>query len=113
LERLIHGNGNQADPNEGETKMENTAKKGNAPTHNLVIGEDRQVGRKIVTYWTKVGVAWVHEDGKIFQKIRPGISVSGNVALFPIEKKAEADAAGETAAQESDGTAILENEVPY
>jgi len=34
-------------------------------------------------------VAWVHEDGKIFQKIRPGISVSGNVALFPIEKKAK------------------------
>jgi hypothetical protein len=92
--------------------MENTAKKGNAPTHNLVIGEDRQVGRKIVTYWTKVGVAWVHEDGKIFIRVRPGISVSGQIAAFPVEKKSEADAAGETAPPESEGAAILENEVP-
>ena len=93
--------------------MENTAKKGNAPTHNLVIGEDRQVGRKIVTYWTKVGAAWVHEDGNIFIRIRPGLSVSGQVAAFPIEKKTEAAAAGETPAPESEGAAIVENEVPY
>ena len=80
--------------------MENTAKKGNVPTHNVVIGEDRQVGRKIVTYWTKVGAGWAHEDGKLFIRIRPGLSVSGQIALFPIEaEKEEADAPGETAAQ--------------
>jgi hypothetical protein len=101
-------------PNEGETKMENTAKKGNVPTHNVVIGEDRQVGRKIVTYWTKVGAAWAHEDGKLFIRIRPGLSVSGQIAVFPIEaEKDEADAAGETGAQESEAPALLENEVPY
>jgi hypothetical protein len=110
---LFMETGNQASPNKGETKMENTAKKGNAPTHNLVIGEDRQVGRKIVTYWTKVGAAWAHEDGKLFIRIRPGISVSGQIAVFPIEKKVEADAPGETAVQESEGAAVLENEVPY
>ena len=94
--------------------MENTAKKGNVPTHNVVIGEDRQVGRKIVTYWTKVGAAWAHEDGKLFIRIRPGLSVSGQIALFPIEaEKEEAPAAGETAAQESQGAALLENEVAY
>ena len=94
--------------------MENTAKKGNVPTHNVVIGEDRQVGRKIVTYWTKVGAAWVHEDVNIFIRIRPGLSVSGQIALFPIEaEKEEAPAADETAVQESQGAALLENEVPY
>ena len=94
--------------------MENTAKKGNVPTHNVVIGEDRQVGRKIVTYWTKVGAGWAHEDGKLFIRIRLGLSVSGQIALFPIEsEKEEADAADETAAQESQGAALLENEVPY
>ena len=73
--------------------MENTAKKGNVPTHNVVIGEDRQVGRKIVTYWTKVGAAWAHDDGKLFIRIRPGLSVSGQIAVFPIEaEKEEADA---------------------
>jgi hypothetical protein len=105
--------GNQASPNKGETKMENTAKKGNAPTHNLVIGEDRQVGRKIVTYWTKVGVAWVHADGNIFNKLTPGISVSGQFALFPIKKKSEAEAPAETEAHESEADTILEDEVPY
>jgi hypothetical protein len=106
--------GNQAGPNKGETKMENTAKKGNVPTHNVVIGEDRQVGRKIVTYWTKVGAAWAHEDGKLFIRIRPGLSVSGQIALFPIEaEKEQAEAASETASQESEGAALLENEVPY
>jgi hypothetical protein len=77
--------------------MENTAKKGNAPTHNLVIGEDRQVGREIVTYWTKVGVAWVHADGNIFGRTRPGISISGQFALFPAKEKIKEDAPVETA----------------
>jgi hypothetical protein len=73
--------------------MENTAKKGNAPTHNVVVGENRQVGREIVTYWTKVGAAWAHEDGKLFIKIRDGLSVSGQIAVFPVkEEKTEADA---------------------
>ena len=78
--------------------MENTAKKGNAPTHNVVIGENRQVGREIVTYWTKVGAAWAHEDGKLFIKIRDGISVSGQIAIFPVKEKSEAEAPGETEA---------------
>jgi len=84
--------GNQAVPNKGETKMENTAKKGNAPTHNVVIGENRQVDRKIVTYWTKVGAAWAHKEGKLFIKIRDGLSVSGQFGLFPVKEKIEADA---------------------
>jgi hypothetical protein len=79
--------------------METTAKKGNAPTHNVVIGENRQVGREIVTYWTKVGAAWAHEDGKLFMRIRDGLSVSGQIALFPIKEKSEGDAAAETEIQ--------------
>ena len=92
--------------------MENTAKKGNAPTHNVVIGENRQVGRKILTYWTKVGAAWAHEDGKFFIRIRPGLSVSGQIAVFPIEEKSEAEA-DETAVQESEAAAVLEDEVAF
>jgi hypothetical protein len=90
--------GNQAGPNEGESKMENTAKKDNAPTHNVVIGENRQVGREIVTYWTKVGAAWLHEDGNIFLRIRPGISVTGQIALFPVKEKTEKAATDEAGA---------------
>jgi hypothetical protein len=98
--RLLQGNGNQAGPNKGESEMENTSKKGNAPTHNVVIGENRQVGREIVTYWTKVGAAWAHDDGKLFLRIRDGISVSGQIALFPVKDKIESDPPVETTAQE-------------
>jgi hypothetical protein len=106
--------GNQASPNKGESKMENTGKKGNAPTHNVVIGENRQVGRKILTYWTKVGAAWAHEDGKFFIRIRPGISVSGQIAVFPIEaENDEADTAGETVVQESEAPAPEEADLPH
>ena len=76
--------------------MENTTKKNNAPTHNVVIGESRQVDRQIVTYWTKVGVAWAHDEGKLFVRMREGISVSGQFALFPAKDKVEADAPVET-----------------
>jgi hypothetical protein len=86
--------GNQAVPNKGESKMESTSKK---PTHNVVIGENRQVGREIVTYWTKVGAAWAHKEGKLFIKIRDGLSVSGQIALFPITEKIQEDAPLETA----------------
>lgn len=93
--------------------MENTAKKGNAPTHNVVIGENRQVGRKIVTYWTKVGAAWAHEDGKFFIKIRDGLSVSGQIAVFPIEEKKQAEAPTETEVEESETEVLDENDLPH
>ena len=93
--------------------MENTGKKGNAPTHNVVIGENRQVGRKILTYWTKVGAAWAHEDGKFFIRIRPGLSVSGQIAVFPIEEKGETGTADETEVEEREAPAPGEDEVPY
>jgi hypothetical protein len=94
--------GNQAGPNEGESKMENTAKN---PTHNVVIGENRQVGREIVTYWTKVGAAWLHEDGNIYLRIRKGISISGQVALFTVKEKTKDGAAAEAGAvDEAEGT---------
>jgi hypothetical protein len=92
VDAVFRETGNQAGPHKGESKMENTAKKGNAPTHNVVIGDNRQVGKQIVTYWTKVGAAWAHEDGKFFIRIRDGISVSGQIAVFPVEKKEEAGA---------------------
>jgi hypothetical protein len=76
--------------------MESTTKKNNAPTHNVVIGESRQVDRQIVTYWTKVGVAWAHDEGKLFVRIREGISISGQFALFPVKDKVETDAPVET-----------------
>jgi hypothetical protein len=69
--------------------METTVKKGNAPTHNVAIGENRKVGREIVTYWTKVGAAWAHDDGKLFIRIRDGLAVSGQIALFPVKETLE------------------------
>lgn len=105
MDAFFRETGNQAGPNEGESKMENTAKKANAPTHNVVIGENRQVGREIVTYWTKVGAAWLHEDGNIFLRIRPGISVSGQIALFPVKEKTKEAAPAEAEAVEEAETA--------
>jgi hypothetical protein len=76
--------------------MENTTKKSNAPTHNVAVGESRQIDRKIVTYWTKVGVAWEHDEGKLFVRLREGISISGQFGIFPVKEKIDTEAPVET-----------------
>jgi hypothetical protein len=57
---------------------------------NAYVVDDSKPER---SYWTKVGVAFQHDDGKGFNLvITPGISVSGRLVL---REQKPADAAGE------------------
>ena len=65
-------------------------KKGYAPglTHNGVIGKStirRQEDRHLQD--EGAGLVKTHADGKFFIRIRRGISVSGQIAAFPVEEK--------------------------
>ena len=52
------------------------------PSHRVYVTEDITEGKAVKTYWTKVGAAWPHKDGKgLTITISPGISVSGRVVL--------------------------------
>ena len=52
------------------------------PSHRVYVTEDITEGKTVKTYWTKVGAAWPHKDGKgLTITISPGISVSGRVVL--------------------------------
>lgn len=55
------------------------------PTHRLKIGSPRGDGGM---WWSEVGAAWEYtdENGQSVMsiKILPGVSISGNVKLFPV-----------------------------
>tara|TARA_R100001230_G_C5628527_1_gene136666 strand:+ start:616 stop:888 length:273 start_codon:yes stop_codon:yes gene_type:complete len=57
---------------------------GRRPTHRLKIGSPRGDGG---TWWSEVGAAWEYtdENGQSVMSIKvlPGVSVSGNLKLFP------------------------------
>ncbi|PCH54397.1 MAG: hypothetical protein COC22_00255 [Flavobacteriaceae bacterium] len=54
---------------------------GKKPTHKLCIGE--KIGEK--TFWTEVGAGWEHAKG-ISIKVRPGISISGELNIFKVDE---------------------------
>lgn len=66
------------------------AKSNNAPKNNnadqskpqplgVFVVDERSQDRK---FWTRVGAAWAHEDGKGYNlEIVPGISVSGRLVI--------------------------------
>jgi hypothetical protein len=67
----------------------NTASNKPQPLNVYVVDESRENR----SYWTKVGAAFPHDDGKGFNLvITPGISVSGRLV---IREKKPHDAAGE------------------
>lgn len=55
------------------------------PTHRLKIGTPRANGN---LWWNEVGAGWEYtdEDGQTVMSIKiiPGVSVSGNLKLFPV-----------------------------
>ena len=52
------------------------------PSHRVYVTEDMPEGRNTKTYWTKVGAAWPHKDGKgLTVSISPGIAVNGRIVL--------------------------------
>lgn len=51
---------------------------------NVFVQEPFESGGEMKTSYTKVGVAFPHEKGEGFNlKITPGISVSGDLVVFP------------------------------
>jgi hypothetical protein len=51
---------------------------------NVFVQEQFQSGGEMKTNYTKVGVAFPHDKGDGFNlKITPGLSVSGDLVVFP------------------------------
>ncbi len=52
------------------------------PSHRAYVTEDVTEGKRQKTFWTKVGAAWPHKDGKgLTVSVSPGISISGRLVL--------------------------------
>jgi len=56
---------------------------GERPSHKVFVVEDRQEGDdQSNAFWTRVGSAWPHKDGKgLNLQLASGVAVSGRVVL--------------------------------
>ena len=72
-----------------------TVMSGNKPSHKVFVVEDRDAAESEQQkgFWTRVGSAWPHRDGKGLQiQIVPGIAVSGRIVLREWTDDDESDA---------------------
>jgi CHC2 zinc finger len=69
------------------------AMSGGKPSHKAFVVEDKEEGSDEKPFWTRVGSAWPHGDGKGLNiQIASGVSVSGRLVLREYtEKDAEED----------------------
>ena len=71
-----------SDPNTKPPRRTTMTDTHTKPSHRVYVTEDMPEGRNTKTYWTKVGAAWPHKDGKgLTVTMSPGISVSGRIVL--------------------------------
>lgn len=63
--------------------MSNTASK--KPSHNVYTV--REGGQDGTDYWTKIGVAFAHSDGKGFSVVLEAIPVNGKITIRTAESK--------------------------
>ena len=63
------------------------------PSHKAFVVEDKEEGSDEKPFWTRVGSAWPHGDGKgLNVQLATGLSVSGRLVLREYtEKDAEED----------------------
>ena len=55
---------------------------GERPSHKCFVVEDRAEGDERDAFWTRVGSAWPHKDGKgLNVQLVPGIATSGRLVL--------------------------------
>jgi len=67
------------------TENQTTKKNGNAPTYIAYQVRDRE-GEK--GFFTRIGAAWIHKDGKGFNIQLEAVPLDGKVVLrSPLEKK--------------------------
>ena len=66
---------------------------GGRPTMKAFVVEDKEEGSEEKPFWTRVGSAWPHGDGKGLNiQIASGVSVSGRLVLREYtDKDAEED----------------------
>jgi hypothetical protein len=66
---------------------------GQRPSHKVFVVEDRAEGDERDAFWTRVGSAWPHKDGKgLNLQLATGVAVSGRVVLREYtEEDAEVD----------------------
>ena len=52
------------------------------PTHKVFVVEDREgEGKDEDAFWTRVGSAWAHKDGKGFNVVLSALPVNGRLVL--------------------------------
>ena len=55
---------------------------GEKPSHKCFVVEDRAEGDERDAFWTRVGSAWPHKDGKgLNVQLATGVSVHGRLVL--------------------------------
>ena len=65
-----------------QSKQRRRAMSGERPSHKAFVVEDREEGSEEKPFWTRVGSAWPHKDGKGLNiQIASGVAVSGRVVL--------------------------------
>ncbi len=63
-------------------KPKETAMSGGRPSHKAFVVEDKEEGSDEKPFWTRVGSAWPHGDGKGLNiQIASGVSVAGRLVL--------------------------------
>ena len=75
-----------------QSKRRSKSMSGERPSHKVFVVEDRQEGDdQSNAFWTRVGSAWPHKDGKgLNLQIVPGVAVSGRLVLreYTVEDEA-------------------------
>ena len=51
------------------------------PSHKVFVVEDRDEGDEGDPFWTRVGSAWAHKDGKGFNVVLSALPVNGRLVL--------------------------------
>jgi hypothetical protein len=51
------------------------------PTHKVFVVEERGEGNDTDAFWTRVGSAWAHKDGKGFNVVLSALPVNGRLVL--------------------------------
>jgi|KBSSwiStaDraftv2_1062776.scaffolds.fasta_scaffold44592_5 CHC2 zinc finger len=69
-------------PNNQHPQRRRNTMSGERPSHKAFVVEDREEGSEEKPFWTRVGSAWPHKDGKGLNiQIASGVAVSGRVVL--------------------------------
>ena len=57
------------------------------PTHKVFVVEDRGEGEDGDAFWTRVGSAWAHKDGKGFNVVLSALPVNVVACCAPLPRK--------------------------